>query len=162
MPRIVRCALFSKRETEVLRRANRFTDIAFPLASDSLVQRSTEALARAVTDDDQRRRALGALVHPFTPITYPQVMAARRFLDVLLDQMVKESEVEHWLGLSATPEHPQSQQMAQVLAAERTGQQRIVREAIEVVEAALSAMGAADDPRPAERRTDYGGFISAG
>ncbi|GAB2733487.1 hypothetical protein [Nocardioides pakistanensis] len=139
---VIKTVLFTAEETRVLRRAQSLIDIAYPPASDPLVLRE-----RAVADDDERRRVLKGLLSPFDPIARPRLVLAHRALTDLAAQVEKESSLDHWLGVASHPDNPQTRQMAEVLAAERTGQQRLVGEALEIVDTALAQVGEADDPR---------------
>lgn len=146
--RIIKTVLLDRDEAQAIHKANRLIDIGFPLASDPLVQRSTDALSRAVKGESHPLRiGLNGLRNAFDPITQPRLATAQQTLTILLDQVIKESDADHWLGLAADPTHPQARQMAEVLAAERTGQQRHVREALDIVTEALSHLSEDDDPK---------------
>jgi hypothetical protein len=139
---VIKTVLFTAEETRTLRRAQSLIDIAYPPASDPLVPRD-----RAVADDDERRRVLGGLTSPFDPVTRPRLVLAHRALSDLAARVEQESSLDHWLGVASHPDDPQTRQMAQVLAAERTGQQRLVGEALEIVDEALAQTTERDDPR---------------
>lgn len=155
---VIRTVIFSREESQAFGRAQRLIDIAYPLASDPLVQRSREAQARAAPEDDPHRRVLRGLGNAFDPVTRPRLVLAKTALDILADQVRKESSVDYWLALSAaSADQPTRQmagqttewmagQMARVLATERTAQLHIVNTALGVVEAALTAIPPQDDP----------------
>ena len=144
---IVKTVIFSKDETRLLRRAQGLIDIAYPLASDPLVREGTEAHERAVPDDDPRRRVLTGLTNAFDPVTRSRLRLGEIALLALRDQIAKESTVDWWLAHASDPASDQAKQMAEVLAAERTGQARLVEGALAVVQEALSHLDPVlDDP----------------
>ena len=68
-------------------------------------------------------------------------------VEKLRDQIAKESTVDWWLAHASDPATDQAKQMAEVLAAERTGQARLVEGALAVVQEALSHLDPVlDDP----------------
>lgn len=149
--RIIRTVLFDREETAALDRANNLIDIAFPLDTDPLVQRTREARERAVPADHQIRNALRGLRSPFDPITHPRLVFAEKALVALVERIEVESDVAHWLGLAGDPEHPQTRQMAEVLATERGRQRRAAQEALDLIRAALEHVTVEDDPREVRR-----------
>lgn len=135
----VTCAVLTAEEVAVVSKAARLIDIAFPPNTDPLVPPH-----RAVDPHHRLRKALLGMRSSYDVVSWQRLVAARESLEALWEQVVVESSEAHWLELAATVD-PDSYRYASVLAAERRGQQRLVADAMAVVQEALAPMSEADD-----------------
>lgn len=145
MPIPINTIVFTHEDIEVLAKAARLIDIAYPLKSDPLVQMSDEAITRAVDETDQRRRAISS-INPWDPVGWGRINLARIAIEAIVEQVTQETQTSWWLSHATDPDHPQAIQYAEVLAAERTAQLRHAQEAREIIMEAFNQVRRQHDP----------------